>query len=85
MTNTIYDDVLQIFLTVTQMFTWFSGVYYDQKNNNKKRSTRSTKNNHLREVNATHFHSPTNPLIEPILDLRGSYTDEKHSFTQRYA
>ena len=36
MTNTINVDVLQIFLTVTQTFTWFSGVYYAQKNDVKR-------------------------------------------------
>ena len=46
---------------------------------------RSTKPNHLREVNAKHLHSPSNSLNEPILDPQGSYTDEQHSFTRRYA
>ena len=81
MMNTIYVDFLQIFLTVTQTFTWFSGVYYAQKNDVKL----SNKRNHLREVNAKHLHSPTNSLNEPILEPRGSYTDELHSFTRRYA
>ena len=43
----------------------------------------SYKHNHLREVNAKHLHSPTNSLNEPILDPRGSCTDEQHSFTRR--
>ena len=45
----------------------------------------SNKHNHLREVNTKHLHSPTNSLNEPILDPRGSYTDEQYSFTRRYA
>ena len=32
-----------------------------------------------------YLHSPTVSLDEPILDQRGSYTDERHSFTRRYA
>ena len=81
MTNTIYTDFLQILLTVTQTFTWFSGVCYAQKNDVKW----SNKHNHLREVNAKNLHWPTNSLNEPILDPQGSYTDEQHSFRRRYA
>ena len=58
------------------------------KKKKKKKKTdvkRSYKHNHLREVNAKHLHSPTSSLNEPILDPRGSYTDEQHSFTRRYA
>ena len=52
-----------------------------QKKKKKNDIKRSNKHNHLREVNAKHLHSPTNSLNEPILDPRGSYTDEQHSFT----
>ena len=71
----IYVDFLQIFLTVTQTFTWFYSVHYAQKN----------EHNHLRKVNAKHLHSPTNSLNGPILNPQGSYTDEQHSFTRHYA
>ena len=37
---------------------------------------RFNKHNQIREVNAKHLHSPTNSLNEPILDPRGSYTNE---------
>ena len=78
MTNTISVELLQIFLTVTQSITWISGVYYAQKKKTKKKNDvkRSNKRKHLREVNAKHLHSPTNSLNEPILEPRGSYTDE---------
>ena len=32
-----------------------------------------------------YLHSPTTSLEERILEPRGSYTDERHSFTRRYA
>ena len=32
-----------------------------------------------------YLHSPTISLDEPILERRGSYTHERHSFTRRYA
>ena len=51
----------------------------------KKDVKRSNKNNHLREVNAKYLHSPTNSLNEPVFDPLGSYTNERHSFMQRYA
>ena len=33
----------------------------------------------------THLCSPEIALDEPILDQQGSYTDERQSFTRRYA
>ena len=59
----------------------FLAFIMHKKNNVKL----SNKQNYLREVNAKHLHSPTNSLNEPILDPRGLYTDEQHSFTRRYA
>ena len=32
-----------------------------------------------------YLHSPSMSLDEPILDRRGSYTHERHSFMRRYA
>ena len=32
-----------------------------------------------------YLHSSTISLDEPILDKQGSYFDERHSFTRRYA
>ena len=36
-------------------------------------------------LTAVYLHSPTISLDEPILDRKGSYTHEQHSFTRRYA
>ena len=71
---------LQFLFTVTQTFTWFYSVHYAQKYAVK----RSNKHNHLRGQCQT-FTLANKFLKGPILNPRGSYTDEQHSFTRHYA
>ena len=82
MTDTIYVDFFANVFDCNADIYVFCFLRLLCTNNDAKRSNKS---NHLREANAKYLHPPTNSLNEPIVDPRGSYTDERHSFIRRYA